>query len=71
MCCFFQKKIEFARSAVLFLPVDQAAIMNRLGKRTAIMRGVRDHRGARIFDHELTAEDEAFPEPLRGIAAER
>jgi len=38
---------------------------------TAIMRSVLDNYGARIFDHELTAENETFPEPLRGITAKR
>jgi hypothetical protein len=68
---FFQKKFEFAGSAVLFLSVDQAAIMNPVGKATTITRRIESGYGARIFDHKLTAEDEAFPKLLGRIAAER
>jgi hypothetical protein len=31
-----------------------------------MMRTVVDNYGARIFDHELIAKDEVFPELLRG-----
>jgi len=66
----FSKKFEFTGSVVPFLLFD-LALMNRVGKSTAIMRRIQDDYGARIFDHELTAEDEAFPQLLSGIAAER
>ena len=54
-----------------FLPVDQAAIMNQVGKATTSMRGIQNGYRARIFDHKLTAEDEAFAKLLGRIAAER
>ena len=55
---------------MLFLAVDQAAIMNPVGKATTIMRRIQNDYRARIFDHKLTAEDEAFPTLLGRIAAE-
>jgi len=67
----FSKKPGFAGSVVLFLLVDQVAIMNRIGKPAAIMRRIQNDYGAWILDHELTAEDAAFSELLGGIAAER
>ena len=67
----FPKKFEFAGSVVLFPLLDQVTIMNRIGKSTAIVRRIENDHRARIFDHELTAEDEAFPGLLGGIAAER
>ncbi len=54
---------------MLVLPVHEAAIMNWVGKTTAIKRRIGENYVARIFDHKLTAEDKAFPKPLRGLAA--
>src|ERR1700730_4339338 len=61
------RRTAFAASAVLLVPVASIAIMNPIGQATAILCGIPDDRGLRVFDHELIAEDESIPKHLRRI----
>jgi len=67
----FFYRIDFAESALALVSFANPAIANSTGNATAIWSGTADHPGIWIFNHELTADNEAIAIHLPEICTGR